>query len=201
MRATIAELTRRRHTPAPEDENLRAARTEFYNAVHRYHLERNRVVESQKTVKRYVGHPVYELAFDMAKILEEPPSTQDLLDAKYGGRCTGSDIYYLRKPEFSDVPSYRAAIAWISDEAFTLERKSARVAEVARFGSADPTAQLNLVVAALLKRIDRIDRRVTAMAHALDERFEEIDGRLDRMSIAVKQRRNRNASRKANPTA
>jgi hypothetical protein len=95
---------------------------------------------------------------DLRRLLQEPLSTQDLLDKKFGGSRTSDDLYYLRKPQFSTIGEYRLATAWINDQIFALRSLQTDKAVVTRFPYEEINSRLHRIAKALAKRVEDLER-------------------------------------------
>jgi hypothetical protein len=199
MNEAIRELEHKRAVAANpvNDERLRAARSAFETAVHRYHLMRNEVVESQRHIWRYHEDRVYRMLFDMHEALQQPPATQDLLDQKFGGATRSADIYHLRQPDFADAGSYGQALAWINNEIVALQARQATVTIVRQLASEQIDSRLHRIANALLKRVEALEyeanrnatllqRLLTRTSSALSERIDQIAGQIERISKAAR---------------
>jgi hypothetical protein len=195
MNATIRHLERQKAAAAAGfvDERVLAAKHEFETVVHRYHLTRNAIVEDQRQLRSFRDDVVYGLLFDMREALQEPPATQDLLDAQYGGHRESSDLYHLRKPAFATVAEYRAAIAWASDQCFALETKRASVNAVLRFPAEEINSRLHRIAVALLRHINALEHEAvrnatllqrlhTQTTAALSKRLDQIEAQITNLA-------------------
>jgi hypothetical protein len=185
MRQELAEIERNKPQP-PRNEVLIAARAEFRDVVHRYRAAHTDIVESQQKLRRYADNPIYQLLFDMAAVLKPPTPTQELLDAHFGGRQESADIYYLRLPHLETVDRYRVGTAWMSDRAFELENQRSAIAAAACFPGEEVNARTDRMVAALLKRINELERLAVRNAQLLSLKIDRIASQVDRVAATAR---------------
>jgi hypothetical protein len=200
MRETVRDLERQRAVAAAPviDEHVRAARGEFTDAVHAYHLLHKDVAEAQRTVRAFHHDPVYRLVFpDLRGMLQDIPATQALLDAKFGGSPTSDDLYYLRKPQFTSVGEYRQATAWINDRIFALRGLQTDMAAVTWLPNEEINGRLHRIATALAKRVEDLERETirsatllrqlqTQAADALGKRLDQIEAQISRVAATAR---------------
>jgi hypothetical protein len=185
MRQELAAIERAKPQP-PRDEILIAARAEFRDVVHRYRAIHANIAESQQKLGRYVDNPVYQLLFDMAAVLKPPIPTQQLLDEKYGGRQESADLYHLRTPVLPTTQAYRAATAWMSDRCFEIETQRSAIAAAACFAGEEIGSRADRMVAALIKRINELERLAVRNAELLNLKIDRVASQVDRIAASAR---------------
>jgi hypothetical protein len=181
MRQELAAIERAKPQP-PRDEVLIAARAEFRDVVHRYRAAHTDIIESQQKLRRLADNVIYRLLFDMAAVLKPPIPTQQLLDAQFGGRQESADLYYLRLPHLETVERYRAATAWMSDRCFEIENQRSTIAAVAVFPGEETNARTDRMVAALVRRINELERLAVRNAQLLNIKIDRVADQADRIA-------------------
>jgi hypothetical protein len=135
--------------------------------------------------------------FDMTAVLKPPMPTQELLDAHFGGRQESADIYYLRLPHLETVERYRVGIAWMSDRCFEIENQRSAIAAAACFSGEEVNSRIDRMVAALLKRINVLERLAVRNAELLNIKIDRIAGQVDRVAATARYiRKNKRRSSK-----
>jgi hypothetical protein len=195
MRQELAAIERAKPQP-PRDERLIAARGEFRDVVHRYRAAHTDIIENQQKLRRFADNPVYHLLFDMAAVLKPPIPTQEILDAQYGGRQESEDLYRIRLPHLASVEHYRQATAWMSDRAFELENQRTAITAVAVFPGEEIYARTDRMVAALVKRINELERLAVRNAQLLNIKVDRVAGQVDRISSHARYIRKNRSSKK-----
>jgi hypothetical protein len=187
MQASIRRIEGERRAAAePFDERRRAARAAFRDACWNFRHVHTATAECQQRLRRYANDPIYRLLFDMPEVLREPTPPQSLLDAQYGGQQESADLYHLRIPRLDTVEAYRQATAWVNDRTFELQRQHDAVIAVSQFGSEEIGSRTDRLVTALLRHIERIERRQTTSIAALSQRLDEIAGQIERVSASAR---------------
>jgi hypothetical protein len=183
MRQEVSEIEARQ---APRDEALIAAKKEFTAVVHTYRRIWNEITEAQKQLGRHRMDPVYTLIFDMQAALQPVTPPQDVLDAEYGRRKGSEDLYRLFVPEFASVQEYSRALSRMNDLVFALTAKQAAVAAVSRWHATEPDSRIHQIAAALIKRVDTIERATVRHLNAFSERLDNIEQQITRVSKSAK---------------
>jgi hypothetical protein len=173
MQATIRQIERERAAAEVPDERLVAASRAFRDSCHSYRHVHTAITESQQKLRHFADDPICRLLFDMTAALQPPVPTQDLLDRTFGGRTESSDLYHLRRPVLPTVESYRAATGWMNDRIFELQRQQDAISAVSQYGSEEIGSRTHRMVAALIGRIEHIERRQTAAIAALAGRLDQ----------------------------
>jgi hypothetical protein len=185
MRQELAAIERAK-PPPPRDERLIAARGEFRDVVHRYRAVHTDITESQQKLGRYVDNPVYQLLFDMAAVLKPPIPPQELLDAQFGGARESADLYHLRLPQLETVAAYRQATAWMSDRCFEIENQRSAITAVSSFPSMEIGARVDKMIAALVKRINELERLAVRNAQLVNIKVDRVAGQIDRVAATAR---------------
>jgi hypothetical protein len=182
MRQELAAIEReRRAAVEPPDEQRVAARREFRDSCHRHRHAVTSINDALSKLERYRRNEIYLLLFDMAAVLKPPTPTQQLLDARFGGRQESADLYHLRLPQLETTAAYRAATAWMSDRAFELENQRSAIAVVTVFPGEETNARTDRMVTALIKRINELERLAVRNAELLGRKVELMDDKLERL--------------------
>jgi hypothetical protein len=181
MRKDLAEIERNKPQP-PRDEVRIAARREFRDVVHRYRHVCTDIAESQQRLRRFADNPVYWLLFDMAAVLKPPMPPQELLDAQFGGARESADLYHLRLPQLQTTAAYRAGTAWMGDRCFEIENQRTALAAVASFPAEEINSRADRMIAALIKRINELERLAVRNAELLNIKIDRVASQVDRFA-------------------